>query len=94
MNDSSSRSMLDSRITLLDGRETIATTTLDAEPDAVLHMPQDSRAPIVLALALSVVFFGLLLHGWWSVGAGVLASIVVTIWWLWPDPAGTDKGRA
>jgi cytochrome c oxidase subunit I len=94
LNDSSSRSVLDSRIALLDGRETIATTTLDAEPDAVLHMPQDSLAPIVLALSLSVMFFGLLLHGWWSVGGGILASVVATIWWLWPDPAGTDKGRA
>jgi cytochrome c oxidase subunit I len=94
LNDGSSRSVLDSRIALLDGRETIATTTLDAEPDAVLHMPQDSLAPIVLALALSVVFFGLLLHDWWSVGGGILASVVATIWWLWPDPTGTDKGRA
>ena len=94
LDDSSNRSVLDSRIALLDGRETIATTTLDAEPDAVLHMPQDSLAPIILALALSVVFFALLLHGWWSVGGGTLASVVATIWWLWPDPAGTDKGRA
>jgi cytochrome c oxidase subunit I len=93
LDESSSRSVLNSTVTLLDGRETIATTTFDAEPDAVLYMPQDSLAPLVLALAVSVIFFGLLLHGWWSVGAGTLASVLTTLWWLWPDPLGTDKGR-
>ena len=37
---------------LLDhGRETIATTALDAEPDLILKMPEDTLAPSVLLLA-------------------------------------------
>src|SRR3984957_4790423 len=47
---------------LLDsGKETIGTTALDAAPDMVLEMPEDSFAPVLMAAGIGVLFVGLLL---------------------------------
>jgi cytochrome c oxidase subunit I+III len=75
------RSVLESPIILDHGRETIATTLLDAEADSILKMPGDSLIPLILSFALLVFFFGLLGHGWWTAGAaGVLSFILIAIW--------------
>ena len=73
---------------LLDhGRETIGTTALDAVPDVILRMPGDSPAPLLLSLALVVLFTGMLMHAWWIVGIALAACLVATIAWLWPEAA-------
>jgi cytochrome c oxidase subunit I len=70
---------------LLDrGRETMGTTSLDAEPDVILKMPSDSYAPLLLALALAALFVGALLHSWWLLGVGVLVALLASVAWLWP----------
>ena len=68
-----------------DGRETIGTTALDAVPDVILRMPGDSLAPLLLSIALVVVFIGMLVHSWWLFGAALAASLLATIVWLWPE---------
>jgi cytochrome c oxidase subunit 1/cytochrome c oxidase subunit I+III len=70
---------------LLDhGRETIATNALNGEPLAILKMPGDSLAPLLLTLALSVLFVGMLYHWWWLAGAATLGSVAAGVFWLWP----------
>ncbi|MDQ6620073.1 MAG: cytochrome c oxidase subunit I [Pseudomonadota bacterium] len=68
-----------------DGRETIGTTALDAVPDVILRMPGDSLAPLLLSIALAIVFVGMLMHSWWIFGIALFASLVATIVWLWPE---------
>lgn len=75
---------LDSGVLLDDGRETVATTMLDATPDAVLRMPQDSFAPLALSAALAALFFGLLFHLWWLAALGFLGIIAASVAWLRP----------
>ncbi len=71
---------------LLDkGRETIGTTLLDAEPDVILRMPGDSWLPLLLALTMSALFAGLLLHSWWVTGCAFAATFAVAAGWLWPE---------
>ncbi len=71
---------------LLDkGRETMGTTSLDAEPDVILKMPSDTYAPLLLGLALAVLFVGALLHSWWLLGAAAVVSLLASIAWLWPE---------
>jgi cytochrome c oxidase subunit 1/cytochrome c oxidase subunit I+III len=68
------------------GKEVLATTPLDAEPDVILKMPEDSIAPLVTAIVLTGFFAGLLVQWWWLAilcGALTLASLIV---WLWPEP--------
>ncbi len=85
LNESAERSDL-SRGYLLDhGRETLATTVLDAEPDLILKMPGDSYAPLALALALAVLFVGLILHSLACSGLGAAAVALAIVVWLWPQ---------
>jgi cytochrome c oxidase subunit 1/cytochrome c oxidase subunit I+III len=70
---------------LAEGRETLATTVLDAEPDLILKMPGDSYAPLALALTLSMVFVGLILHSGACTGVGVLGAAVSLLVWTWPQ---------
>ena len=68
-----------------DGRETIGTSALDAVPDVILRMPGDSLAPLLLSIALAVLFLGMLVQSWWLFGAALAASLLATIVWLWPE---------
>ena len=67
------------------GKEALATTALDAVPDAILKMPDDTPAPFIVTLALSVGFAGLLLQAWWLAGIGAAATLVGLLVWLWPE---------
>lgn len=66
-------------------RETLLTTWLDAQPDAVVHIPQDSYWPFVMALGLAVVFSGFLVNQLSIAVLGVLISIIALVAWLWPQ---------
>jgi heme/copper-type cytochrome/quinol oxidase subunit 1 len=82
--------VLDRGPTLDDGRETLGTTPLDAKPEQVLRMPEDSLVPFCLAVALLVLFYGLLAGVWWLAGAGAVLTFFATVSWLWPTPAATE----
>ncbi|WP_255453605.1 cytochrome c oxidase subunit I [Novosphingobium sp. Gsoil 351] len=81
---------------LLDrGKETLAVTPLDGEPDVILKMPGDSLLPVFLSLALFVTFGGMLLLSPWIGGLGMLAVLVVLAVWFRPHAvtAGTEDVR-
>jgi heme/copper-type cytochrome/quinol oxidase subunit 1 len=67
------------------GRETVDTSALDADPVAVLRMPKDSLWPFLLALAMSVVFYGAVFDLWWLAALGALAILASIVGWLWPQ---------
>ena len=79
------RSELRVGLALDRGKEALATTALDAVPDAILKMPDDSPAPFIVTLAMSVGFAGLLLQAWWLAGAGAIAVLAGLLVWLWPE---------
>ena len=80
---------------LLDrGRETIATSPLDAEPNLILEMPADSTAPFVVALGLTVVFTGAAVHRWWVVGGGFALIVIGLVMWFWPRRIHEDEPAA
>jgi cytochrome c oxidase subunit 1/cytochrome c oxidase subunit I+III len=88
------RSVLDRGWVLDRGREALAVTPLDAEPELILKMPQDSYTPFALAVAATAGFTALLLNLWWLAalgGAGVLAALIV---WLWPSRALATAAEA
>ncbi len=78
------RSSIDRGMLLDESKEMIATTALDAQPDMILEMPEDSFAPLILAIGASLVFVGLLLRTWSLAGAGAVVAIVALVAWLWP----------
>ena len=81
----SRRSELRTGMALHNGREALATTALDAIPDAILKMPEDSPAPFIVTFALSVLFAGLLLQLGWLAGVGATAVFLGALVWLWPE---------
>jgi len=87
LSETRARSVLDHGPALTHGRETIGTTMLDAQPEAILKMPGDSYLPIILALALAVLFVGMLAKSWLIVAAALIAIAIDLSLWLWPQPA-------
>ncbi len=86
-------SVIDAGPVLDDGRETIETSGLDADPIGPLRMPSDSYAPLVLALALTLVFVTLLVHAWVWVAIAVLCVLASLLGWLWPTHASLALAR-
>ena len=85
LDESEARSNLGEGLILDQGKETLATTPLDAEPERILEMPGDTIIPFLLTLAMSVLFVGLLLRIWPVTGAGGLGGAICILLWLWPD---------
>jgi cytochrome c oxidase subunit 1/cytochrome c oxidase subunit I+III len=67
-----------------NGRETLGTSVLDAEPEAILVMPEDSYAPLILALSLAGLFVAMLMQSLvWGIVAFIIGLLSI-IAWLWP----------
>jgi cytochrome c oxidase subunit I+III len=66
-----------------DVREVLVTHALDAEPDYKSVLPAPSYAPLLLALAASAAFLGVI---WelWMVPIGGLLAFVAIVYWNWP----------
>ncbi|MBV9346112.1 MAG: cbb3-type cytochrome c oxidase subunit I [Gammaproteobacteria bacterium] len=65
-------------------RETLGTTPVDARPDMILEMPEDTSAPLVLAVGLTLVFVAMLRLSGWLFAIGALLCAVALLVWLWP----------
>jgi cytochrome c oxidase subunit I+III len=87
-----SRSILARGPVLADGRETFATTPLDAEPAAIMRMPEDTYVPLALAVSLGVVAYGLLFSQLWLAVLALVGVAASAIAWLWPDAATAGAG--
>ncbi|HEY0747717.1 MAG TPA: cytochrome c oxidase subunit I [Steroidobacteraceae bacterium] len=87
-------SSLDRGMLLDSGKETIATSALDAAPDMILEMPEDSFAPLVLTAGLSGLFAGLLLIMWTVVAIGAVLSAAGLLLWLWPRRELRERASA
>jgi cytochrome c oxidase subunit 1/cytochrome c oxidase subunit I+III len=67
---------------------TLATSWLDAEPQAIAKMPEDTITPFLLALGMAAVFIGLVLKLSWLALAGAIFTLVIGALWLWPQRQG------
>lgn len=77
-------SAVDRGMLLDQGKETIATSPMDASPEMIMEMPEDTPAPFVLTLGISILFVGLLLKVWPLAIAGAVVSALSILVWLWP----------
>jgi cytochrome c oxidase subunit I len=80
------RSSLDRGYVLANGRETIGTTALNAEPEIVLKMPTDSYFPFIASVLLAVLFVAMLMHMNMAAGSAIAISALCLAGWLWPRP--------
>jgi cytochrome c oxidase subunit 1/cytochrome c oxidase subunit I+III len=87
LDEGAGRSSLEQGYLLMEGRETIGTTPLDAMPDIILKMPDDSFTPFLLGLFSALAFVGLLLHSRDLTLLMALACSLSLMVWLWPRKA-------
>jgi cytochrome c oxidase subunit I+III len=85
LDEGTGRSSLERGLVLADGRETVGTSALDAEPSTIMRMPEDSAWPLVLAVSLTIVCYGLLAESIWLFTLGVFGTAMSAIGWLWPE---------
>ena len=94
LKESPARSRLTQGLLLDHGRETLATTPLDAEPNLILEMPADSFAPFILACGLSLGFVASLFHLWWVAALGGAIIVGALVDWFWPRRVHADMEAA
>ncbi len=85
MDEGPERSSVGRGLLLDKGRETVGTSSLDAEPDVILKMPGDTYLPLLLSLAITALSVSMLLHSRWGAYASACATFVATACWLWPQ---------
>jgi len=78
------RSSVGTGMVLDHGKEIAATSAVDAQPEVILKMPEDSVLPLLAALATTGIFVGMLAPWWWLVGPCATACLVLSCIWLWP----------
>ena len=84
LQESPYRSSLQEGMVLDEGKEIVATTALDAQPEAILKMPEDSILPLLTALVLTLISGGLLARLWWLAALCGVIEVILTLIWLWP----------
>jgi cytochrome c oxidase subunit I+III len=73
-------------LTLAEEHETLGTTVLDAEPEVILPMPEESYTPVVTAFGLVVMFAGILLSIWPIIAmGGLVATGGLLGWFRWGE---------
>jgi hypothetical protein len=60
------------------------TTWLDAEPDGIATIPEDSLAPILMSLALLFFFVTFALQMVWTALIFLIAIFLIGCFWMWP----------
>ena len=84
LDESEARSSIDRGMMLDDGKQALTTTPMDAEPERIVRMPDDSYAPLITTIALAVLFTAMLLKLYVVIGLAMLGVVASLILWLWP----------
>ncbi|WP_424360335.1 cytochrome c oxidase subunit I [Methylocystis parvus] len=84
LREGAGESVIDRGLRLDDGKEMLSTTALDAEPDAIQKMPEDTLAPLLTALAATLLAASALFHAWIIAVIFFAALLVAILIWLWP----------
>ena len=69
---------------LAEGHRVLATSLLDAKPEAVVDMPHESMWPFVLTVGLMGFFYGALTRIAVVAVLGGFLSLVSVVGWIWP----------
>jgi cytochrome c oxidase subunit I+III len=64
-------------------RETPVTSGIDTRPEGNLEIPHETYLPFVLAIGLTVLFIGLLIHAAVVGVIGAALAVVAMLWWTW-----------
>ncbi|WP_374679633.1 cytochrome c oxidase subunit I [Hydrocarboniphaga effusa] len=80
-------------------RETLVTTTIDAQPVQCLRTPGPTAISMIAAAATGGVFIFTTYHWWWAAGTSAVLALASILYWLWtgtaliPEQDEKDVGR-
>jgi cytochrome c oxidase subunit 1/cytochrome c oxidase subunit I+III len=78
-------------LTLAEQHETLGTTVMDAEPEVILPMPEESYTPVVTAFGLALMFAGILLSVLpLIVAGGLVATGGLLAWFRWSEKGAVE----
>jgi len=66
------------------GRLTQTTTWLEAEPEGIATIPEDSLAPLAMAVAMFVFFITFVFQMLWISLAALIGILLTGCYWMWP----------
>jgi len=66
------------------GRLTPTSGWLDAEPNGIATMPEDSLAPLALAIFMFIFFACLVFQLMWVVLGSLILMFFTCCYWMWP----------
>src|SRR5690606_32453900 len=69
----------------MDFRATLVTDALHARPEAIQPLPGPSHIPLITAIAVLIVFVGVLMKLYILSIGGAIATVIALFHWLWPD---------
>ncbi|MFD2435235.1 hypothetical protein [Modicisalibacter luteus] len=75
----------DNRRVLADGKQVLATSSIDAIDGSIAQMPEESVLPLVTALLLLGLSLSLVFSELWWAGGFTLATLLSVAAWLWPE---------
>jgi cytochrome c oxidase subunit I len=78
------RSSLRRGMVLDHEKETLATSGLDAQPELIVKMAEDTMLPLLGALTLCLFFAALLVRIWWLAGVATVIGLAIALAWMWP----------
>ncbi len=81
-------------LALADGRQTLRTSVLDADPERPIQLPEQNLWTVVISLTLLMFFTGLLVRWWWLAVAGGGLTLFALARWLWPGPTRIQETEA
>ena len=67
------------------GKETLATSTVDARAGWRAHMPDESVLPLIAGLLLFGLFLALIWRELWIAGGLGIATAIAVAFWMWPS---------
>jgi cytochrome c oxidase subunit I+III len=71
-----------------EGHVALSTSMLDATPQAVIELPEESPWPFALTVAMTFTFVTVLVDAWVLAAVGVVACIACVAGWFWPRADG------
>jgi cytochrome c oxidase subunit I+III len=66
-----------------EGHVALSTSMMDATPQAVIELPEESPWPFALTVAMTVFFFAFLVDAWAVSVAAFVACAVCVVGWFW-----------
>ncbi|HEX7020361.1 MAG TPA: cytochrome c oxidase subunit I [Gemmatimonadaceae bacterium] len=67
-----------------EARLTPRTSTLDAELEALVELPEDNVWAVAVTIVLLFLFWGLLVRSYWVFGVTLTLSLLMAARWMWP----------